>query len=340
MRITNAVAGAVFILCVLTIAACAEPDGPMDSGLVLDNWEVAFDATPYGAFMSVWGTSGSDVYTVGGQPFFADEPHGVVFHFDGEIWEQLDVPDGAMLNWVHGAGDTVWVVGEEGRALRFRDGAFVDEIETGVDVTLWGVWAASEDDVWAVGGNALDRNGTPVIVHFDGTAWETHAIPELDRGGVFALFKVWGTRGDHVFAIGMSGVIIHWDGTAWSQLPSGTGTDLVSLWGRADDDIIAVGGRGNGVFGRWNGSAWSFETLDQVSGLNGSFMAPDGAIVVNGSFGRMLEVTDHGLVDIDARIDNDFHAVWGDPESGACFAVGGTLTGGTPWQGDVLISRP
>ena len=314
-------------------------DAPGSVQLVLENWEVAFDATPYGAFMSVWGTSGTDVYTVGGQPFFADEPHGVVFHFDGDDWRELDIPDGPMLNWVHGAGESVWVVGEGGRALRFDDGAFVEEFDTGVDVPLWGVWAAAEDDIWAVGGNALDRTGEPVILHFDGTGWEPVPVPDLDRDGVLALFKVWGTRSDHVFAIGMVGAILHWDGVEWTQVPSGTGADLVSLWGRADDDIVAVGGRGNGVFGRWDGAAWSFETLDRVSGLNGSFMAPDGTTVVNGSFGRMLEVTDSGFVDLESPNTNDFHAVWGDPQTGACFAVGGTLTGGAPWEGDVLISR-
>jgi hypothetical protein len=244
-----------------------------------------------------------------------------------------------MLNWVHGVGDTLWVVGEAGRALRFEDGEFVEEYDTGVGVQLWGVWAAAADDVWAVGGNPRDRQGEPVIVHWDGTSWTQSELPELDRDFVTSMFKIWGTGSDHVFAIGAVGVILHWDGSSWTQLPSGTGDDLVSLWGRAEDDIVAVGGRGNGVFGRWNGTEWSFEQLEQVSGLNGSFMAPDGTTLINGSFGRMLEVTDDGLVELDAPTDNVLHAVWADPATGSCFAVGGSLLANPPYTGDVLISQ-
>ncbi len=327
------------LLCA-SLAGCA--DDPVDpaTSLVTDNWEVAFDASSYGAFMSVWGFSGTDVYTVGGQPRTPDDPgDGVVFHYDGAAWSEVEVPDGPMLNWVHGVGDTLWVVGEQGRALRFEAGEFVEEYDTGAGVQLWGVWAAAEDDVWAVGGNPRDRQGSPVIVHWDGNTWTLFEVPELDRDFVTSMFKVWGTGPDNVFAIGAVGVILRWDGTSWTQVPSGTGDDLVSLWGRAADDIIAVGGRGNGVFGRWDGTAWSFEQLDQVSGLNGSFMAPDGTTLINGSFGRMIEVTEDALIDLDAPTDNVLHAVWADPATGSCFAVGGTLLANPPYAGDVLISR-
>ena len=342
MGIWNIAVNLVWMLCAFALVACADepnPDPPAGE-LVTDNWEIAFDATSYGAFMSVWGTAGDDVYTVGGQPQTSEDPgDGVVFHYDGTTWTELEVPDGPMLNWVHGAGQTVWAVGESGRVLRFEGGAFVEEYDTGVGVQLWGVWAAAADDVWAVGGNPRDRQGAPVMVHFDGTAWSSVPVPELDRDFVTALFKVWGTSGDHAFAIGAVGVILQWDGSTWEQVPSGTGNDLVSLWGRAPDDIVAVGGRSNGVLGRWDGTAWAFETLDQVSALNGSFMAPDGTTLINGAFGRMMEVTEDGIQDLDPPTGNVLHAVWADPGTGACFAVGGTLLTSPPYEGDVLISR-
>jgi hypothetical protein len=342
MRPSKITLRSLWALSAFAYSSCADetPEEPPTGALVVDNWEVAFDASSHGAFMSVWGTSSDDVYTVGGQPQTSDDPgDGVVFHFDGESWDKLDVPDGPMLNWVHGVDDTVWIVGEAGRALRFEAGSFVEEYDTGVDVQLWGVWAESPTDVWAVGGNPRDRQGVPVIVHFDGEAWTSFPVPDLDRDFVTALFKVWGTRSDHVFAIGAVGVILHWDGAAWQQVPSGTGHDLVSLWGRADDDIIAVGGRSNGVLGRWDGTEWDFEMLDQVSGLNGSFMGPDGTTLINGSFGRIMQVTDDGVVELGSPTGNVLHAVWADPASGACFAVGGTLTANPPYAGDVLISR-
>lgn len=304
-----------------------------------DDWQVAFDATPYGAFMSVWGPTPTEVYTVGGQPMLMDgSGDGVMFRFDGASWDEVNVPDGPMLNWVHGVDGIVWTVGEAGRAIRLVDGEVDGEFATGVDVPLWGVWAAAPDDVWAVGGDARDRNGDPVIVHFDGEAWTVEEIPALDRDTV-ALFKVWGTGPDNVFAVGARGVILRYDGTAWAQVASGTGEDLVSLWGRSETDIVAVGGRSIGVMGRWDGTAWSFEELGRVSGLNGSWMDYTGVVYVDGVGGRILKFPpgSNEFEDISSPTSNVLHAIFGFDE-GPAFAVGGTLAASPPYEGDVIQS--
>jgi len=304
-----------------------------------DQFRSAFDATAFGAFMSVWGPTPTEVYTVGGQPMFLDDVgDGVAFRFDGQTWSQLEIPDGPMLNWVHGVDDHVWMVGEAGRAIRFVGGVFDAVVDTGVDVPLWGVWAAAVDDVWAVGGDARDRNGAPVLLRYDGTAWQSVSLPELDRPSP-ALFKIWGTGPDHVFAVGARGILLRFDGTAWTQLPSGVGDDLVSLWGRAPDDIVAVGGRANGIVGRWNGTAWTFETLERVSGLNGSWMDATGVVYVNGIGGRILKFApgSSAFEDIESPTSNVLHAMFGFDE-GPAFAVGGTLSAAPPYEGDVLIA--
>lgn len=300
----------------------------------------AIEAAETGAFMSVWGTSGTDVYTVGGQPLFGESAgDGVVFHYDGAAWTQQTVPDGPMLNWVHGAEDVLWIVGERGRVLR-RVGDTFEETLLPTEAPLWGVWAASADEAWAVGGDARDRDATPVIFHYTNGAWSPVDMPELDRDGVSALFKVWGTGPDHVFAIGQLGVILHWDGTAWTQVPSGTGEDLVSLWGRGPDDIVAVGGRSLGVVGRWDGTAWTFDALERVSGLNGSWMAEDGTVLVNGVGGRLIRIAPNSLdfVDVTTTTRNTLHGMWA-ASDGPAFAVGGSLLRNPPYVGDVLIAE-
>lgn len=304
-----------------------------------DVFRSAFDATSFGAFMSVWGPSPTEVYTVGGQPLFLDDVgDGVAFRFDGTDWTEIAVPDGPMLNWVHGVDNVVWMVGEAGRAIRLVDGEVDSVVPTGVDVPLWGVWAAAVDDVWAVGGDARDRNGSPVLLRFDGSAWQSVALPELDRASP-ALFKVWGTGPDNVFAVGARGIMLRFDGTAWSQLPTGVGDDLVSLWGRAPDDIVAVGGRANGILGRWNGTEWAFETLERVSGLNGSWMDAAGVVYVNGIGGRILKIAPGASTfeDIESPTSNVLHAMFGFDE-GPAFAVGGTLSAAPPYEGDVLLA--
>jgi hypothetical protein len=306
----------------------------------IGEWEPAFDAAPYGAFMSVWGPAPTEVYAVGGQPRLGEgSGDGVAFRFDGTAWSELDIPEGPMLNWVHGTQGTVWMVGEAGRYVRLDGGEVAESGDVGVDVPLWGVWAAAPDDVWAVGGNARARDGLAAVFHYDGADWSQVALPELDRPGVAALFKVWGTSPDNVFAVGMVGAIVRWDGTAWTQLPSGVGDDLVSLWGRGPDDVVAVGGRGNGVLGRWDGAAFTFERLPGVPGLNGSWMASDGTVLTGGVGGRVLRV-DAGFEfeRLETPVTNPIHAVFGF-DSGPFFAVGGSLLSSPPYVGDVLIAQ-
>lgn len=320
--------------------AGGERDADAPSSDAFGTFRTAFDATPHGAFMSIWASAPDDVYTVGGQPSVPGvDAAGVVFHFDGVSWRELEVPAGGMLNWVYGVDGEAWVVGEQGRALRFADGAFVEETSTGVDAPLWGVWGAAADDLWAVGGDARDRNGAPVLVRWDGAEWTNVELPELDRPAP-ALFKVWGTSATQIFAVGSRGVLLAYDGETWSQVPSGTGEDLVSLWGRSPDDIVCVGGRSNGVLGRFDGSAWRFETLERVSGLNGSWMAEDGTAYAAGVNGRILHFApgSNEFTDIESETDNVLHAIFG-LNGGPGYAVGGTLLNTPPYEGDVLVSE-
>ena len=145
------------------------------------------------------------------------------------------------------------------------DGMRWAEMDSGSDVDLWGVWGSDPNDVWAVGGNIPD--GPPIILHYDGMAWSSVEVPMLDRSST-ALLKVWGTSSANVFAVGQLGVIVKYDGNSWQQVPSGTGEDLISLWGSGPSQIVAVGGRNNGVVARYDGSGWTSQSIAPFVGLN------------------------------------------------------------------------
>lgn len=302
-------------------------------------FEVAH-TTGDGALLSAWGRSSADVFVVGGQvPSIGADGTALVFHFDGDDWTEVVMPEGTpLLDWVWGDEQTIWVVGNAGAALRSRDGTSWEATSTGVDAPLWGAWGASGSDVWAVGGDAVA--GPPVIVHFDGQAWSEVAVPALDRDAK-ALFKVWGTGPSDVHAVGDAGVVLHFDGQAWTQLGSGTGSDLISLWGSGPDDIVAVGGRSNGVLARYDGAAWQAQMLAAVPGLNGVWVADDGSATVVGDRGTIAEVAP-GSNTLDEIVVEEIatqtlHAVVGFPD-GARVAVGGTLLASPPWHG-VVVQR-
>merc|ERR1711991_949391 len=140
------------------------------------------------------------------------------------------------------------MVGNDGRALRWvdpnqgGDGKW-ETFDSDTDQDLWGVFVVSPNEVWAVGGDPLSADEPdPVLTRFDGVLWQRVPLPELDRSGVKALFKIYGdVQTGHLFAVGMKGVIIGDLGQGWTQLPviSANDTppsieDFVSLWGNGE----------------------------------------------------------------------------------------------------------
>lgn len=313
------------------LAACDDGGGPQPEPEP-QVWAEAFPVGDRGALLSVWGRGGAEIWTVGGQP-----DAGLAFRFDGTEWSSAAVPDGPLLNWVHGSGDALWIVGNSGRSLRQRGDGF-ELVDTGTDQDLWGVWAASPDRAWAVGGNATElmRDPDPVLIEWDGSQWSPVELPELDTE-IRAFFKVWGTGPDNVFAVGQRGVIVHWDGTAWRQQLAGTSKDFVSLWGTGPEDIVAVGGRANGLVARYDGTIWTSQVLDREPGLNGVWVGADGTAWIAGQRGRLLRMPAGGF-DYTREENMDItllHGIWSTAE-GHRVAVGGTLDSSPPWTGIAL----
>lgn len=228
-------------LLLLLVAACADDPHVDDLPAFA---EVAVH--PDSALLSVGGTGPDDVWLVGAQPSVT-EP-AVALHFDGDVWTTVDTGVLHALWWVHAFEDgPTFIAGGGATVLRVEDGV-VERTPTPpfFGNTVYGVWGASPDDVWAVGGFA-GRAG--FIWHWDGTRWTEATLPEdLPRDGVEipGLFKVWGRSSDDVWAVGGLGTVLHWDGQSWRNVPSGTRAPLFTVAGDAEE-IVAVGGSADGV---------------------------------------------------------------------------------------------
>jgi hypothetical protein len=305
-------------------------------------WEVALEVdASVGAFLSVWGVDEDRLYVVGGQePAEPGPTTGAMFRFDGVAWTQVELPeDTPKLNWIYGVDDHRFAVGELGTVLHRVGDDDATPWEVGgceTNLALWGVWGASADDVWTVGGDGFSR--PPVLCRFDGDAWSVGELPPLSVMSR-ALFKVWGASADAVWAVGHRGLIVHFDGTQWSEQASGTSLDLISLWGTGADEILAVGGRSDSVLVRFDGQAWQAEESFGAFGLNGVWMDDDGVATIVGTMGRIDSVARGSL---DAVTDGSptmlaLHAVFGVP-SGRRFAVGGSLDLSPPFTG-VVVAR-
>ena len=296
-----------------------------------DGWNaVVHTNDEQGAIMSVWGPTQDEVYVVGGQ---IGPSTGFVLRFDGEEWIDEALPaDTAMLDWVYGVDGKVWAVGQAGAIVRREGGAWVAEDST-VDNILWGIWGASEDELWAVGGDGFSDN--PVLLRRSADTWEQVALPDLGTEA-YGLFKIWGTADDDVWAVGDGGSTVHWDGNLWTAYPTDEGVDLISVWGSDDEGVVAVGGRASGRLARWTGSDWASETLS-VPGLNGVWVDPAGGVTAVGNQGTILDVEPDafGFEMEDSGTLLVLHAVYGF-SGGPRFAVGGSLLSPPPYVGIVL----
>lgn len=298
------------------------------------DFEVAFDASDMW-LLNVWGPKGSDeVYAVGGT-----REEGLAMHYDGEGWQRVDFGvDAALLTWTWGfADDDITMVGNEGTVVHF-DGDEWTLQPTPTDQNLWGVWGESPHDLWAVGGRG-NEEGDATLLHYDGESWEAEEVPELERAGVNAFFKVWGTSAENVYVVGQNGAMLHYDGSSWSELLVGASDDLISLWGTGPDNIVAVGGRNSGVVSIFDGEKWHSDTLPIYPGLNGVWMKTPELAHVVGVFGTVLELDVETGETVDKSYDTrlDLHGVFGSETK--LFAVGGNFNNTVPPYRGIALWR-
>lgn len=282
-----------------------------------DGWALVFEDLDE-ALLSVFGTGADDVWVVG-----ADAGSGpAVMRYDGEGWTRFATGARGALWWVHGLGQTLWMVGEDGLILRHTRGTTTFEEMTGPpEATLFGVMAFADDDVWAVGGDLSGNRG--VVWRYDGATWQADdTVPEA---GLAAgqLFKVWGRSADDLWVVGLGGVALHRSADGWRTVDVPTGRGLFTVHGDGDA-IAAVGGFQSGLVLDVSEGGMTDVTPAGAPQLNGVFVLPGGDAVAVGLGGAVWRRTG-GVWAADPaapRSRLDHHAVYVDP-TGGVWAVGG-----------------
>lgn len=287
-------------------------------------WTATFaEVSDLGWLMSTHATPSGRRFAVGGTP-----QRGRVAVREEGAWRELSLDglDVPLLNWVYAvADDEIYVVGNDGTLLR-SDGVRFEREPAPTGQDLWGVWGASGDDLWAVGGQGRAPGQATILRKRAGSTWQAVEIPPLRRPNVFAFFKVWGSGPDDVYIVGQRGALLHWNGESLEELLLDTSEDLISVWGTGPDRVAAVGGRNNGVLAVWDGATWRVESLAPLAGLNGVWMRHPDTVHVVGKRGTLATVDLTTLARQRATPPTtlDFHAVWGGAD-GTVTAVGGNL---------------
>lgn len=175
---------------------------------------------------------------------------------------------------------------------------------------LFGVAAASSDDVLAVGGVNPGEPPTalltrPYAEHWNGSAWSATSVPlgmvypsgeqtaQLDGVSELPTGRGWavGTVSDPS-SLASQTLAYHWNGSAWkrSPTPNPAGSTLTNELGavaaRASNDVWAVGGEGNSPTAslvlHWNGSAWNQISVPDIGPLDAVTLAPKRVWIAGG----------------------------------------------------------
>lgn len=288
-------------------------------------WSIVGEGLP-GALLSLTGRARDDVWTVGGD----DGSGPMVLHLDGESWVWVDPESAGDLWWVWLGETRVWTVGAGGRVLQLDpvDHVKVVEESLGAEITLFGVWGASEDEVWVVGGDTnVTSNGAFVARYRPAEGWDLPPLP-AEAAAQVAVYKVWGRAADEVYAVGTGGVILRWDGLAWTSMSSPTDRTLFTVTG-TEERLYAVGSSGTGLILQNDGVSWTDVTPEfapQQNGVSARAGCPAASVglqtVLLREQGGVWAEDPRGV----ARIGSDFHAVWVDEGCGAWGAGGNIMS--------------
>jgi len=312
-----------------------EPTGEQPA----ETWQVVQEGVA-GALLSVWGTSDRDIWVVGADARDGTGP--TVLHFDGDAWRRVETGQAqGDLWWVFGfEGGPVYMGGDGGVILRHQpaDGSFT-RMDTPGTETVYGIWGASPDDVWAVGGESESAGG--FAWHLRGDAWEPELSVPADVTTGSAIWKIYGRSASDAWAVGSNGVALHWDGAAFTPGDTGVGSSLFTVH-EHEGRYAAVGGFASGFIVEHDGTAWTNVTPDDPPpmGLSGVTLGPGGLGVAVGLFGSVYVRDEAGwqIAELDdATTRQNLHGSWIDP-SGGLWAVGGQ-TLAPPFNDGILIHR-
>jgi hypothetical protein len=181
-------------------------------------------ATP--TLNAVYGTGPNDVWFTGAMR--------TVLHWDGTRINDEGAGIVTELNAVTATSATdVWVAGNAGSIYRRVGQTWVRQAEGMTGAVLYGIWAGSNQDVWAVGDG--------VALHFDGSGWTTTSL-----GAGVVGHAVWGAADNDVWAVGRhpGGLVAHFDGNGWTVITTPPVAALLAVRGVGANDIWAVGKEG------------------------------------------------------------------------------------------------
>ena len=253
-------------------------------------WSLVPSPSPGGSapqLLAVSTESASDAWGVGVTFSTSTRSYKTVTeHWNGNAWAVTASPSPMLNQQLNGVAaispSDAWAVGfmnnsqwASNRTLIVHwDGTSWTRVPspnpTSGEDELWGVWASSASDVWAVGTYSTANGGANTFAtHFNGSSWTV--VPTPNAAPYNNLHRVFGSSSTDVWAVGTAyiggepaPVTLHWNGSSWKLVPSpDLGESYIrGGWASAATDAWIVG--------EWDGPAPNYTPHQLVYHWNGS----------------------------------------------------------------------
>jgi hypothetical protein len=182
---------------------------------------------------SIWGSSPSDVWTVGPGGSYDSR----LFHYDGSKWDRWTVIcKGRTLFGF--SKNNVWMAGDEGEIWHF-DGAawkqsFVYSPTNAYSVYISNIWGTAPNNVYAVGGIFYDSQNTQrgFILHYDGKKWQ-----ELFKAGFYSQFQRIRKENENIY---IQAIKLGYSVSDTTEFYQFTGNKLTRIFSEANDKIYTA----------------------------------------------------------------------------------------------------
>ncbi len=282
--------------------------------------------------MSVWGTNTGEVWAVGAD-LPGDTEGPLVLHWSGTEWAQRSTGTTGDLWWVFGFDNgPVFMGGKNGQIIRYQGGVFTAMTTPGPQ-TVYGIWGATPDEMWAVGADDGGAAGG-FAWRLQGDAW-VDAVGFPTKASSGAVWKVHGTASNDVWMVGTNGLAVHWNGTSFEEDSLGS-TSLFTVH-CTGSRCVAVGGFASEVIFEHQDGAWvdaSTATNPPLIGISSTLTTA----YATGDMGSVLERKDDAWSSITGPTTNEtLHSIWIDPEGGLWVAGGRVRV--SPLRNGVLAYR-
>jgi hypothetical protein len=133
-----------------------------------------------------------------------------------------------------------------------------------------GVWAVSDNEVYAVGDDGVVLKCSASCTSYSGTWVVDSTTPKSVTSHLQAIHRF---PNKEIFVVGLDGTVLHYDGAKWTEMQLNTSTYFYGVWGSDPKDVWAVGHslfKPDEAAWHYDGTAWTKSPLpkDNIK-LNG-----------------------------------------------------------------------